>query len=183
MNNNNLSMQLASCFGSQERSNIGSETLLSAKGQQGYTSTGLHPCQTTNYQHSNLRQNLSRKQSRTLYQKPKVQKEKVFKVVFVKQMDLPDCFSKDMVLTEGFVTVKSTALESEIIGDLQCMLFTSDIHCNPSDIVILSYSSKTLSIPCVTADFKWSLETLKRNTGQGKLYVMVNDKVSRYVLF
>ena len=121
---------------------------------------------------------LSRKQTRSVVRKlAKVPKEKVFKVVFIESCNLPVCFSKDIVLAEGFVTIKENEIEREIMTNLVSILEQCN-YMNIDSLEILLYSSKTLYVPCSAQGFVWCLDSVKMNVGQGKLYVMVKEKVN-----
>ena len=119
-----------------------------------------------------------RKQLRTNVKNlAKIPKAKAFKVVFIVKCNLPVCFSKDLILAEGFVNIKENELESEIKANLMSILNQSRLT-SIDNLEILLYSSKTLSVPCSPPGFSWSLETIRMNVGQGKLYIMVTEKVN-----
>lgn len=170
LGNQSLARQVSSVFGRRFSSQ---ETLSS-----GIHATSVVASPTTA---SAIGQNMSRKQSRNVFaKKSKLPKSKMFKIVFVHECNLPTSFSKDLVVSEGLLSVNHDEQEDDIMNNIHSILRNTNIACEADSLKILSYSSKTLSRPCLAAGFRWSLETLKMNVGQGKLYVMVhlNDQVS-----
>lgn len=170
LGNQSLARQVSSVFGRQFSN-------------QETSTSGIH---STRFMASSptasvISRNMSRKQTRNNFPKlSKVPKSKIFKVVFVRETELPTNFSKDLVVSEGLLSVNDNEQEDDIINNILSILRNSNTECKACALKILSYSSKTLAQPCIAAGFRWSLETIKMNVGQGKLYVMVhlNDPVS-----
>ena len=81
-------------------------------------------------------------------------------------------------MAKGFVTFKEYESESEITNLLSIFGQSHDNPPGMDNLEILLYSSKTLSVPCSAQGFVWCLATIRMNVEQGKLYVMVTEKVN-----
>ena len=160
MSNKNLAMQVWSIFWSSEGA---ISPLTSTR-----PTTSMPPV-------LNLHPNLSRRECRNITRKcaPRNQKDKIFRVVFIANTALPASLSKEIVLREGFLDNQGHS-EDMILKELAA-IYGKDCE----KLKILMFANKMLSVPCMAPGMQWSLDLLKRNVGQGKLYVMVYEMVSK----
>lgn len=98
-------------------------------------------------------------------------KTKTYKVVFMKETDLPVSFSKTEAIIEGMVDVREEDDEITVKDHLKTIL--EGTVSNFKDLMILTYNAKKLSQPQCVPGFEWNGKRIKAVVGQGKLYVMV----------
>lgn len=106
---------------------------------------------------------------------------RTYKVVFIKETELPTHCSKSSIIMDGIIDIKSSDEEMDIKENLKKILLLSGVSCD--DITILTYNSKKLSLPHCAPGFLWNGQQVKAAVGQGKLYVMVIGYKVRYLLF
>ena len=106
--------------------------------------------------------------------------EKVFEVVVMKKNDSEEyVFTEDIIVVKQvMVTLNNAMTEMDIRKALEKSLKHKLSLIYGEDLMFMKRDRNTILKPCVEEEFQWDFQSIKRLSGQGKLYVALKLPLS-----